>query len=202
MRQDFKTTLLLLSVAVVLASCGGLLNSDKPADKTFWLSPYSTSHSSGLSADAPDLALSVKVVPGLDSDHLLTMSPDAELNHYEGARWPDHLPEFAGSLLRRSLQESGRFARVSDGRNSGSQDCQLDLEIKRFYTQIDRSGMATSVQIYMSGHFDCQGLSKPVKLAASAAVSGQQLTDIVSAHQRAMDQIFRSVPGQLGKATE
>ena len=106
---------LFISLACVgLPACGGLLNSDEAVEHTYWLQPYSVQQSPLPAPDSPGLVVRFKVVPGLDSDRLLTLAPDAELNHVAGARWPDALPEFAGSLIRRSLRTAGWFSRVSD----------------------------------------------------------------------------------------
>jgi len=179
--------------ALLLVSCGGMLVSDKPAEKTFWLNPYSGSRPDLAAADALELEWVFSVVPGLDTDRLLTLDPDAELSQFAAARWPDYLPEFAGSLLQRSIRDSGRFAKVSGGRSAANDNCVLELEAQKFYTEIDRNAVASVVQISMSGNFSCKGGDTPLELESRVAVSGQQIADIVSAHQKAMDQLTRSL---------
>jgi ABC-type uncharacterized transport system auxiliary subunit len=188
----------LLALAFLLtSSCGAMLNSDKPVEKTYWLSPYTTSQSTDSSTHRPGLTVSFTVIPGLDSDRLLTLNPDAELNHFSAARWPDHLPEFVGSLVRRTLQQTGRYPHVSDGRNSGQHDCELELEAQEFYTRITPGGAAASVQISMAGHYDCQDTSHVLMLEANSTVAGRQITDIVAAHQRALNQLMQSLLAQI-----
>jgi len=181
-----------------LAACGGLLRSDKAVEHTYWLQPYSVERSPLPAQDGRELVVRFSVVPGLDSDRLLTLGPDAELNHIAGARWPDHLPEFAGSLIRRSLQTAGWFSRVSDERDSGQQDCELDLQALKFYTLLDSAGTASSVQISMSGQYECQDLVTPIVLDVNVGVAQNQVTGVVAAHQRAMDSLMRSLLQQLG----
>lgn len=199
MSIPLRISLLVLPVLIILltASCGGILSSDKPADRTFWLQPYIPPQNAATPADAPGLTVSFDVVPGLDSDHLLTMNPDAEMNHYSGANWPDHLPEFVGSLLRRSLQSSGLFSRINADREAGVGDCTLDLELQRFYTNINHASAASSVQIAMSGHFECHDTARSVQLAAAVGVGGQQITSIVTAHQQAFNDLMHSLINQL-----
>ena len=120
MNNSKKYTVFLVLVSVcVLVACSGLTKSDNPVVTTWWLKPYT-----GMTqAIAPDtvqpLNLTVTAVPGLDSDQILTLSGEAELKPYAGARWADHTPELLASLIGRSLEASGRFevlsARVDRG---------------------------------------------------------------------------------------
>lgn len=180
-----------------LSACGGLLSSDKAVEHTYWLQPYSVEQSPLPLPDSRGLVVRFSVVPGLDSDRLLTLGPDAELNHVAGARWPDHLPEFVGSLIRRSLQTAGWFSRVSDERDSGQQDCELDLQALKFYTLLDSAGTASSVQISMSGQYECHGLLHAVQLDAKVRIAQNRTTGVVAAHQEAMNSLMRSLLQQL-----
>jgi len=173
---------------LALVSCGGLLQSGQDADRTFWLTPLDGPAADG--GDAPHaLSVSVEVVPGLDSDRLLTLSPRAELNHFAGARWPDHLPEFAGSLLRRSLAASGRFHRVTGEHEARSEECELALVISRFYTLLDDAGSAESVQVALSGELACGDQGRQLEVEAQRRIAGGGLLDVVAAHQQAMDEV-------------
>ncbi len=180
-----------------LPACGGMLRSDKAVQHTYWLQPYTVERSPLRSQDSRGLVVRFSVVPGLDSDRLLTLGPDAELNHVAGARWPDHLPEFAGSLIRRSLQTAGWFSKVSDERNSRERDCELDLQALKFFTLLDSAGVASSVQISMSGQFECQDVSQAVELDVNVRVGQNRATGVVAAHQEAMNRLTRSLLEQL-----
>ncbi len=182
---------------LALLACGGLLSNDQPADRTFMLTSYLDKQGALPTESGHGLVVEVDVVPGLDTDQLLTLSVEAELNHFSGARWPDHLPEFAGSLVRRSLQHTGWFSSVSQERDSGSGDCELKLEVQQFYTTLDGAGAASVVQISMSGGLACEGRIKPLMLNASARVKGSQISNVVAAHQQAMDDLLRSLISQL-----
>jgi ABC-type uncharacterized transport system auxiliary subunit len=182
----------------LLPACSGLLDSKQVPDRTFLLSPYAYNSA----ADPMDrgLSLDFMVIPGLDSDQMLTLGTDAELNNLFGVRWPDHLPEFVGSLVRQSLQESGRYSKVSDKRNSALGDCSLELEAQQFYTLLDGSENPKQVSIAISGHHECDGKLTPIALKANAPVSSRQVAAIVAAHQSAMNQATRSLHEQLEAA--
>ena len=198
MKNINHTRVILFSAAwLLLSSCGGMLSSDKPAEKTFWLNPFSPAASAESGPGQTGLTVQFSVVPGLDSDHLLILDPNSELNHFAGARWPDYLPEFAGSLIRRSLQETGWFTKVSDGRTSGLDDCELQLEAQKFYTLTNAAGKPESVQMSMSGDYRCHGAASQLRLDSSVRVNGADLAAIVAAHQLALDQLLGSLLTQL-----
>ena len=192
----WMTIVLALSL---LPACSGLLDSKQVPDRTFMLSPYSVGSVAGSNAEPTDrgLSLDFKVVAGLDSDQMLTLGTDAELNNLSGVRWPDHLPEFVGSLVRQSLQGSGRYTKVTDTRNSALDDCSLDLEAQQFYTLLDGSDNPRQVSIVITGHYECDGKLTPIALKANAPVSSRQAAAIVAAHQSAMNQATRSLHKQL-----
>lgn len=188
MRNQHPLIPIAAAACLCLAGCGGLLQSEEPVERTFWLTPLEKPALDAAAA-AISLSVGVQVVPGLDTDKMLTLTPQAELNHFGGARWPDHLPEFAGSLLRRSLRSSGRFDRVVSEQGARSGDCVLSLLINRFYTVLDGAGSVGSVQIAMSGDFTCGEGARQFEVDSSHRVAGSGLAEVVAAHQRAMDEV-------------
>lgn len=182
-------------VLALLTACSGLLDSKQLPDRTFLLSPYSVGGESGPGDKG--LSLDFTVIPGLDSDKMLTLSTDAELSNLADVRWPDHLPEFVGSLLRLSLQRSGRYTKVSDKRSSALSDCRLELEAQQFYTLLDAAGRPVEVSIAMTGLHECDGKLTPIELQASTPVSTRQAAAIVAAHQSAMNEVTASLYRQL-----
>ena len=105
----------LLPAILAINACSGLTQSDRPATNTWWLEPYTDM--SGLPSSDPALlvAVSVTVVPGLDTDRILTLSQKSQLNHYSGARWADNLPELLTSMVTRTIQASPRFELAAGG---------------------------------------------------------------------------------------
>jgi ABC-type uncharacterized transport system auxiliary subunit len=202
LKSQLPASCLLLLSLTMLMSCGGLLNSDKAVDKTFWLQPYKSNKPTNTLPAPRGLSVAFTVIPGLDSDLLLTMNPDAELNHFSGARWPDHLPELVGSLVQRSISDSGLFASVSSDRDSNTGDCELSLELQDFYTRTNRNGLASSVQMSLMGHLDCDGDSSYLKMESTTPVQGQSLAEIVAAHQSGLDRVLESLLLQIEKASQ
>ena len=186
--------LMLLSVS----ACSGLTHSDKPATVKWWLKPYT-----GLSqVTAPKpvelVALSVTAVPGLDTDRILTLSDDAELKHFAGARWVDNLPELVTSLLGRSLEATGRFEVLAGRRGSGTENCSLGLELQEFYASLSPSGRTSTVQVSINGRYHCESATPVmIQLSASIPVNDDRMSVIVAAFQQGMDSVMKELLDQL-----
>jgi len=182
--------LALLILGVV--GCTGLTRSKQPAVKTWLLQPYvaATPHPT----DRPTrVRVTVGVIPGLDSDRILTFFMTAELNHYAEGRWPDNLPEMTASLVTRTLQKSGRFDVVS-GRGGVRPDCNLHLLVEKFYAAIEPSGHAADVRIAVTGSYACQGREpETLDLSAAVPVDEPHMSGIVAAFQQGVDTVLEQL---------
>ena len=188
----------LLILALSVSACGGLTHSDKPATNTWWLEPYTGMTQETPSAPALLVAISITVVPGLDTDRILTLSDDAELNQFAAARWADNLPELVTSLVGRTLEASGRFEIVSGRAGGSSENCELQLELQEFFGSLNASGQTIGVQIGIDGRYQCES-DEPVslKLNASIPVHDDRMSVIVAAFQQAMDSAMKDLLEQL-----
>ncbi len=179
---------------LMMAGCGGLIHSDKPAESTWWLEPFTESLSQTEAGPAAKIAVRISVVPGLDTDNILTLSDNAQLNHYSGARWADHLPELVDSLTTRTLQASGRYDVVAGQRDNLAEDCELRLEVREFFALLAPSGDTSSVRLAMDGGYWCDsGEHRMVKLEASIPVYEQNMSSIVNAFQTGMNSVMRDL---------
>lgn len=187
-----------LLLLLLLTACSGVMDSKQPSKQYYLLSPLDGG-GSAPSASAPTLTLSVAAVPGLDSDRIQALGPDASLDRYANARWPDHLPEVIGSVMKRSLASSGRFSSVREGTYAGEDGWLLTLEIQKFYGL--RSGGATSsVLVEMGGAIECGDRGTPLSLSSSNPVGEERLASVVSAHQRGLDDVTRQLLDGIGAA--
>ncbi len=185
-RHMQKLTRLSLLGLLFLTACGGLTTSDKLVTRTWLLMPLEQSVNTVTSETATTIDLSVVAVPGLDTDRILTLSKDAELNNFAGARWAGHTPEMLESLLSRALQGSGNFKVISS-----QADCDLQLEVQEFFAYTGSSGTASEVQIEINGQYSCRSeKSKPIHLRASIPVFENKMSTIVSAFQTAINQVL------------
>jgi len=186
-------------LSLALAACSGVLTSEQAAKQYYTLMPLAGSGSGGEPARA-ELALQVSAVPGLDTDRIQALGPDARLNHYANARWPDHLPEVLTSVIRRSLSASGQFAFVDAADHTTAGGWLLDLEVRQFYGLQAASGETRSAIIEIAGSLTCGTERHPVELSASAPVGAERLSAVVAAHQSALDAVTQQLLGRLVEA--
>lgn len=194
--RPLSRTLLALAICWLASGCGGLLESDSPAAQTWWLEPPALTAAGGADNRGP-LVLRVSVAPGLDTDEIMSLDPDARLSPFAGAHWADRLPELLDSLLTRGLAASGRFSRVGDWSTTDEPPCRLHLQAVRFHSRLDGARTAQSVEVAFEGRFRCPGESRTVTASASQSVSGNRMPEVVAAFQRALDEATRSLVSQL-----
>lgn len=190
----------LILITLFLNACSGMTRSDKPAVTTWWLKPYAGAVRVEGSDALMSVDLTVIVVPGLDSDQILTLSDDAKLKPYAGARWADNLPELVSSMVGRTLEASGRF-QLKPGRSDANvENCNLGLEISEFFAHLSPSGQTSDVRIAIDGNFQC-GFAVPVQVRLNALIPVEdgRMTVIVAAFQTAMDRVMRDLLAQLYK---
>ena len=193
-----RPTSLLLAAWLALASftgCSGVLLSDRPATRTWWLEPLAPGSDAPLETLRP-VALHLEVVPGLDSDRVLTLSPEGQLAHFEAQRWADRLPELLESLLRRSLAARG-LAPSAGSLPSTGEACELRLELQEFFARLDRFGVARSVDIGWQGTLHCADRAYPTQVARSMPVNGNHMPALVAAWQSGLDNATESLVAQI-----
>lgn len=188
MNTEIFKKAVLLSAAVLLTACGGLTQSDKPATSTWLLKPYESSSPAAPADRLPRVSVAVTVVPGLDTDKILTLSADSELNHFTGASWADNLPELLNSTVSRSLQASGRFNVVPANTSAGLDACSLSLVLQEFYA------VGNDVQVAMAGEYVCSnGESTPIDANVSSRYQETRISSIVATFQTATDKAIQDI---------
>ena len=78
MRRSVRGFVFVCSLAILASTgCSGLTSSDKPALTTWWLTPYSGTARLAGDPKKVFVSLSVKAIPGLDTDRILALTSDA-----------------------------------------------------------------------------------------------------------------------------
>lgn len=190
MKNRISRSLSLLFTTLLLAACSGLLTSGQPPRQVYLLQPLASADSGG---GKTVLHFGLTVIPGLDTDRILALGPDARLLPYANARWPDHLPEVLHSVLRRSLESTGRFENVGSGGVAASDQWQLDLELQAFHGILDGARGTRSVRAQLVGRISCDGRASSLYLTDAAAVAQDRLAAVVAAHQAALDGVTRKL---------
>jgi ABC-type uncharacterized transport system auxiliary subunit len=190
--------LLALVPLAFLAACAGVLESNRPAREIYLLQPPSATPLTPAT-DAPRLVLSLVTVPGLDTDDIQVLAPNARLIPVANAHWPDHLPEVMSSLSRRTLVDSGQFSSVTLNDLARPGDWQLQLELQAFYGIQDSAGTTTSVRMEIEGNLHCGETRKVLRLDSLQNVRSASLADLVSAHQQALNDTLPQLPQAIGQ---
>ena len=188
----------LLLITSIVTACGGLLTSESPAKQVYLLEPYMAVYSASENNPLPTLVISVTAVPGLDTDHILALGSDAQLNHYANARWADYLPEVLTSVIRRSVMSTKQFeAVIAEPPSADGSDWQLMLEVQQFYGIQNTRGATSSVEVRFEGSLSCNDNKHHLLLTANKIVAQERLSTIVAAHQGALDDVTRQLLEQF-----
>ena len=195
MQSKYLSSLFLSFVLLCTTACSGLLESPVAPDRTFILvpaeAPAENTRQEGV------FKLKLRVVPGLDTDRLVTIAGNSELSHFAAARWPDNLPEFAGSLIERSLKTHGWLVSGQAKPAAAREGCELNLEIERFHTLLGSAGQPSSVEIQWDGFYRCEAFSIPVQASGSAQVGQKDMSGVVRAYQQGFDLAMQSTIRQM-----
>lgn len=189
----------LICVTISLSACAGVFESNKPARQVYLLQAPTGSPATPA-ADAPKLVLSVDTVPGLDTDNIQVLHPNARLFPVANAHWPDNLPEVMSSLSRRALMDSGLFKSVSMANLARPGEWWLELELQAFYGLQDSSGTTTSVQVALEGTVRCGDKTDVLRLDSRRSVHSDSLPDLVAAHQQALNEVLQALPNRIQQA--
>ena len=176
--------IMVLALTGMLSGCSSLLDSDAPPLSEWWLEPVTPANP--VDRGEQSLVLNLTVVPGLDSDRILNLGPQARLNHYAGAHWPEHLPEVLGSVLARSFEQGGwRSVRLGD-RARGANECLLALETRSFYGRVNQENVTQRVEVRFDGALDCGTVPQSVSARQEVSVMENRMGVIVAAFQTAL----------------
>jgi ABC-type uncharacterized transport system auxiliary subunit len=183
----------------VLAACSGVLESGKPAKQVYMLQPPPASSTSESAHIPQTLIMSVKAVPGLDTDKILVLGNDARLNPVSNARWSDNLPEVFTSITRRYLSGTNHFGAVKEGQLSRPDEWQLELELQAFYGTQSSGGNTDGVELMMEGLLHCGGEQYVLRISQQGSASGDSLSALVAAHQRVLNKALKQLPDQINE---
>lgn len=201
-RETFLTRgLPLAALLLTLSGCTGVLESNRPAREIYLLQPPPLTPVAAP-ADAPRLVLTLVTVPGLDTDDIQVLAPNARLIPVANAHWPDYLPEVISSLSRRTLISSGQFRSVSLNDLARPDDWRLQLELQAFYGIQNSSGATTSVRLEMEGTLSCGEAGDVIRLDSNSSVSSASLADLVAAHQRVLNEALTALPARIRQVCE
>ena len=189
-------TVALIVSFLVLTGCAGILQSDLPADRTYWLEPLLVPSIDNGNDSRPALSIVVKAAPGLDTDRLLILGSGSQLQYYSAARWPDNVPEVLESLLRQSLESTGKFSRVYGSHAVRSSDWQVELVVTKFFTV---ASSQSRILMALSGYINCSKSNYSILLSEETPIEDNRLSLIVSAYQKSINRVSSDLIHQLAE---
>jgi len=195
--KKYLYLLLWLFLAATLYGCGSMLTSDEPPEHVYWLEAATLRFGEAPLESLPELLVVVHTIPGLDTDRILVKGPGARMNHYAGARWPDHLPEVMTATVRISLESSGRFSRVSMGPQIKGDEWLLELEIREFFAVAITADSPPQVHVQLVGNLHCGMGDTAINATATVPAQENKLSKIVAAFQSATNNALISLGRQL-----
>jgi len=194
-----KPRLLAVFTLSLSVACCGILESGKPARQVYLLQTPSSTGSFQPAPDAPSLILSVRAVPGLDTDRIQVLGQDARLAPVANAHWPDHMPEVFTSIIRRYLSDSHQFQTVREGTIARPGEWLLELELQAFYGVQHSANATSSVLLQLEGLLHCGKTQRVLRVSEQAPVNADSLSVLVAAHQQVID---ASLPVLSSKLSE
>ncbi|HLF29712.1 MAG TPA: ABC-type transport auxiliary lipoprotein family protein [Xanthomonadales bacterium] len=181
----------------LLTACSGLLESGKPARQVYMLHSPPVKASAGESSPGETLILSLRAVPGLDTDQVLVLGSDARLIPAANARWADNLPEVVTSITRRYLSDTREFKAVRVGSIARPGEWFAEVELQAFYGTQGAGGTTTGVELKMEIMLRCNGAQKVVRITQQAYTPGDTLASLVAAHQQVLDAAVKELPALI-----
>lgn len=201
MKQQIFSLLALFALCASAAGCS-ILESDKPARQVYLLHTPSVAGQAAPAEGAPVLIISVKAVPGLDTDRILVLGQDAHLVPVANAHWPDHMPEVFTSISRRYLSNTQQFRAVREGSIARPDEWLLELELQAFYGIQSSANTTTAVEWQMEGLLRCSKVQSVLRVAQRATVNGDSLSALVAAHQQVIDAGMQALSAKLNEACQ
>lgn len=185
-------------LTLLLSACSGLTKSNVPAIHTWWLVPLSADVA-GSASEPIAVLVNVEVIPGLDTADILTLSPNAELSRFTGARWADELPELLRSLAGRSLASTGHYEIFTRRDSPNLHRCQLRLQVKAFYAELSAGGIPQNVRVAMSGEYSCKGVAtqRVLEFDKRVPVAADKMGTIVAAFQSGLNQAMTELTSHI-----
>lgn len=196
------TWILAAMACSVLAACGSVLSSGKPARQVYLLQTPKAASKPALPKPEATLIVSVKAAPGLDTDNIQVLSSDAQMIPVGNAHWVDNMPEVFASITRSFLSNSGDFKSVRNGSMAKKGEWLLELELQAFYGTQNSAGITDAVEVKMEGQLRCNDKRHVLHVADRASANGDSLSSLVAAHQDALDNSMKTLSSAIVNACD
>ena len=196
MRRSASLALLAL-LASLIGACSTGFHSSSPSTLSYVLRAApaggATTTAATPSANPQPAPVSLRVMrpaagPGLDTDRIAVLQPEARLDYFTGSRWAAALPDVVEALAVEILQGSGAWSAVQGSRAAFTADYELEITIRRFEADASAGSGAPTVQVI----FDCalvrradRALLSSFAVQASEQASANRMGAVVASFDQA-----------------
>jgi cholesterol transport system auxiliary component len=123
---------IVFAMALPLAGCGGLFQSDGPPVQSYLLRAAAAPEAAAKPLNATIRVSRPLPSPGLESDRIMLVQSDRRLNSFSASRWAASAPELLETLTVDTLRGTGVWSVVQDSRSGFPADYYLQITIRRF----------------------------------------------------------------------
>jgi cholesterol transport system auxiliary component len=177
-------------LALMVAGCGGLLESKIAAPQIFVLRPSPAPAQAAATSPAGSVLVQrPEAGPGLNTDRIALLRSEARFDYYYATRWAAATPDLLESVIVDTLRGSGQFAAVFDDASPYAPGYDLRVTVRRFeadYTAAENGAPTVFVVLdcTLGRHRDRQLLAS-FTAQASAPADADRLSSVVAAFQTA-----------------
>jgi cholesterol transport system auxiliary component len=187
------------ALASLLAGCGSLRESAAPADVVYQLRAVDAP---ALSAPIPGELVVLRPLsrPGLDTDRIVVVLPDRQLDAYRGSRWSARAPDLVQSLLLDGLRARNAWRTVLPDRGEFRGRWVLQTEIRDFQAEYAAPGAAPTVRVTLRGELGRSPARQPVVSAVGAGearAASDRMRDVAAAFEAAFAQAATKLVDEL-----
>ena len=131
----------------------------------------------------------------LDSERIVIMPAQGEIQYLSGAQWADRLPRVVQARLAESFQASGRFGGVGRPGEGLAIDYQIVTEVRRFQIDTASGGTTATVELSVRVLNDKTGVVRATRsfVARAPVSSGAGNAAYVEALDSAFNQAGREI---------
>jgi cholesterol transport system auxiliary component len=195
-----NTTLAILSTALALTGCGGLLDSKMAAPQAYVLRLPPPASQPGGTPLGSLMVRRPEAGPGLNSDRIALVREGGRFDFYAAARWAASAPILVESVLVDTLRATGSYSAVMDDAAPFSPHYDLRVTLRRFEADYSAGGSQPTVHVVL----DCTlGRRRDRQLLASFTAQGSARAEAnrLGAVVAAFESASSAAVGQLLIAT-
>jgi len=195
------------SLALLAAGCGGTFTSKAPVSRAYVLYPASAAAAGEPVRTTPIFSGALRITrpvpgPGFETDRILLLRADRQLDFYANGHWAAPIPDVIGALARETLQPRGLFTSVYGDGTPLRADYFLQVVVRAFVADYTRGENPVALVL-----LDCtlvQRLDRTIlanfTARGEAPAAANRMTEVVAAHEQALQQALESVVASIAAA--